>query len=225
MQGDKSISKFKIFLKQINQFFPCPQLAMLFYVQLIALILNPQMYDFRNIATILCWLPIINIFYLLSNKKFVYRIIVTIEFLLSFVNLCNILILKISISVANIFIVLNTNAEETKEFLDTIANPRMLLVLPFIFLYIIAMIKVPQLFSIKKSKWFLIVFLLISGIYISETIYRGYFLRKACPHTISTAISFYDEYKNYKKFKTRKLKTVEAQCDNKNKIFVLIIGE
>jgi heptose-I-phosphate ethanolaminephosphotransferase len=117
--------------------------------------------------------------------------------------------------------------EEAVDFVSLIVNPRLLLLVPYIFLFIIALLKTPQPLEFSKAKWLVSAVLLISSIYFADNIIHQRFVRKALPQTIETGISFYREFKIFKQLKERKIKKVEAQAvDNKyNHVFILIIGE
>jgi len=215
-------------VRTLKQIYPPCLLAMLLYIQLITLFVNRQIFNGREIAILLCWIPLGTLSYLFLKKKIIYKITLTLFFIGGLVNLCHLLIVKGFISASSLFILLNTNIHEAKDFIDLKFDISMLLLIPYLFLYVLALRNVPNTIIYPKSKYVIVVVLLFSTIYIADNVIHGCFLRKGVPQTTRAFIAFSKELKSYKSLKKRKVKNVNDAFQNgvnKQHVCVLIIGE
>lgn len=215
-------------MKTLGQVYPPLLLMMILFVQIVSLFVNYSIYDFQELIIFCTWIPLVTLPYLLTKKKIVYRIVVTVFFIGGLLNLCHLVILKGPISASSLFVLLNTNINEAKEFMELKTNFLMLLIIPYIVLYIVALKNVKPVKLYPKSKYIIGAILLFSIVFLSENLIHGRFVRKATPQTTKALISFADEIKSYKALKKRKVADIEAKLnstDSGERIFVLIIGE
>jgi heptose-I-phosphate ethanolaminephosphotransferase len=132
------------------------------------------------------------------------------------------------LSVASLFLAANTNSTESFEFLELKTSFYLLLLLPYIALFIFALRETPQVKYTRKSVFLLIAVFAYSAIFIGENIVHSRFVRKALPVTTKTIIEFHHEIKVYKTLKTRKIKNINACLENDGTsryVCVLVIGE
>lgn len=199
---------------------------MVLYVQIIACITHFSDYDLREIVIWLCWIPIGLIPFYISKKKVFYFLFLCLLFLDNFINLSHWLLLKGDITASSLFILINTNFAESVEFMSLKGNYGLLLLIPFILLFIYALRKIPPYFNCKEGKYILGIIMLGILIYFSDNIIRQRFVRKALPATTEAMVFFSQEIKTYQSLKKRNIKKVKASIDDKQaRVFVLIIGE
>ena len=214
--------------KTLQTLFPLPLLFMILFVQIVSFLCNPAIYDFQTLLVILCWIPIITLPYSLTGKRIFYQIALAVFFIGNLLNLCHILIVQSPVNASSLFIVLNTNLSEAKEFMELKFRFIQLLIIPFIAIYIWG-IKKRAAHSFSKPNWIslcLVLFLSLS--FIGETILNNRFLRAGTPPTTKAFISFFQEMKSYSTLKKRVLIPVQAQLISNTTdphVFVLIIGE
>lgn len=201
---------------------------MILYVQFISIFINYDLYDSRELAIYLCWIPLLSFFYYVSKKKWVYRIIVSLFFIDGLLNLSHFLILKGPLSASSLFVLANTNLNEAKEFMELKFSFLFLLLIPYLIFYFFALRKVPKVTVYPNSKWIVLLTLLYSFIFIAENTIADRFIRKGIPQTAKALVSFAEEFKSYSALKKRTVLPIDAHLNSttkKERIFVLIIGE
>jgi heptose-I-phosphate ethanolaminephosphotransferase len=215
-------------MRTLRQVFPPYLLIMILYVQIISLLLNYHIYASREFIIYLCWIPLLTLPYYFIRKKIFYRIAVTIFFIEGFINLCHLLILKGPITASSLFILSNTNFNEAKEFMELKFSLLLLLIIPYIFLYVIALRNIYSVLVYPKSKLIIILILIFSILFLSENLVHGRLVRKGIPQTSKALISFGDELNSYNALKKRKVVNIKAKFvlnEIEQHVFVLIIGE
>jgi len=201
-------------------------LAMVYYVPLVALCINPPLFVAHNLLILFAWLSLLLIPYFLCPNKWIYRSVVLLFFIDGFLNLSHWLVLKCPLNVSSLFVLLNSNGSEAAEFISLKGSLRWLLLLPYLFLVVQAFRKVPVF---PKDRIYLKIVFAALGVFalffFGETILHGRFVRKALPDTERTLCSFSKEVKAYNSLKKRTLRVVDAQACNGSTVSVLIIGE
>jgi len=217
-------------MKTVFRVYPPLLLALLLFVQLAANCINMPLYDFREILIYLCWIPFVMLPYYFFKKRYLYSIAVVIVFLVGLITLIHWILLKGPLTASSIFIFLNTNLNEATEFLSVKFTFRFLWLLPYLVLFILALLYPPRAESKTVYGKYIILFLcLFSGIFFAENIINGRFVRKAVPQTVRAFVSFYHENKIFQELKKRTIMQVDATVsypeENAEMTFVLIIGE
>ena len=225
-------TKFAVFLhtkmNTLRQIYPFRLLCMIFSVQLAAICINMQLYDFRQLLIYLCWIPFFTLPYYLTGKKIFYRTVVVLFFMEGLISLVHWILLKGPITASSIFIFLNTNLSEASEFLSLKLTARFLWLIPYIFVFVWALLKTPQVKPDKYGRYIVPVVFLLVVVFFADNILHGRFVRKAVPQMEKAVISFFDEAASYKALKKRVVMPVDAKCispEIESRVFVLIIGE
>jgi heptose-I-phosphate ethanolaminephosphotransferase len=215
-------------LNTIKQIYPPRLLAMVLYVQLLAVFLNYSIYDSRELLILFCWIPLLTFPYFITGNRILYVMVVLVFFVEGFISLSHFLLIKGPLTASSLFVMVNTNLNEAKEFLELKAGLRLLLLLPYFFLFSLAMRKQITTGKTVKLKWVLAVVLIISLVFLSENLIKGRFVRKAVPQTVEAFISFNEELSSYKKLQKREVEKVDVKTtfnSSEKNVFVLIIGE
>lgn len=214
-------------MRILKQLFPPLLLLMILYVQAVSFVLNYEVYESREWLIYLCWVPLLTAPHYFTKKKNVYQIAVTLFFIEGFLNLCHLLLLKGPVTASSIFILLNTNSDEAKEFIDFKFSWLFFFILPYIVLYVIALRKAYSVSA--QSKWIVITVLLLSTAFLTENLVNGRFIRKGIPQTAKALASYLKESASYSSLKNRKVMNIKTSRllpeDSQQHIFVLIIGE
>ena len=200
--------------------------AMVLYVPCVALCVNPPLVVGRIFLILAAWYVLWMLPFLFFPRKFCYRTAVAVLFAGGFLNLAHWLVLKCPLNVSSLFVLLNTNGSEAMEFVSLKASFRWLLLLPYLFLAVMAFRHVPDISSEKGvSRVVRIVLLLFVLLFYGEAAWNGRLVRTALPDTERTLFSFSGEIKAYRNLKQRQFRPVEAVADPDPCVSVLIIGE
>ncbi|MDR0969036.1 MAG: phosphoethanolamine transferase [Lentimicrobiaceae bacterium] len=203
-------------------------LNFILFVHLAAVCINASLYDFRELVIWLCYIPIATFPYYLFEKKYLYRMAVVLFFLVGFVTLTHWILLRGPLTASSIFIFLNTNFNEATEFLSVKLTFRFLWLLPYILLFVLALLYPPRIRKTVYTNYTVIAVCLAAVVFFIENAVNGRFLRKATPQTVRAFVSFYQENKVFQELKKRTINQVDARLPdfgNSHQTFVLIIGE
>ena len=202
-------------------------IAMVMYVQIVAMCLNFEIFAPRIILVMMTWTLVLVTPYVIFRKKYFYHISVSVLFLDGLINLFHWIILKCPLNASSIFVFMNTNINEASEFMTVKMSPLLLLVVPYIFLYIKTLRNIPD-FSVKSWKnkivWSVLWIYMIA--FFADNIINNRFLRLAVPDVERAFISFLNESKSYKLLKNRELYDLDAKIVTQDStLVVMIIGE
>jgi heptose-I-phosphate ethanolaminephosphotransferase len=199
---------------------------MLLYVQIVEMCLNFSLYNGSEAIILLCWLSLLLPFYWFIPKPWIYRTIVALFFVEELVTLAHWLVVKSPVALYSLFTIANTNLSETSDFIALTFSWRWLLLLPYIALFIFAMVKVPKI-ARPKHKIAVVLFFIFPVIFLTNNIIHQRFVRKALPNSIRASVSFFTEIKNYRTLGQRAVK--EVAITNQDALFpdvcVIILGE
>lgn len=200
---------------------------MVLYTPIIGVILNHAVFVPRSIMLLLLWTVVLLTPYIISRKKVFYIIAASILFVDGLVNLFHWIVLKCPLNASSIFVFLNTNFDEASEFMAIKMTPLLLLMIPYIILFIYTLRNIPHLaFKTKgeiitwSSLWLIVV------IFFADNIVHERFLRLAVPDVERAFVSFFKESKEYKNLRTRNLYNLEAELTTDDStLVVVIVGE
>jgi heptose-I-phosphate ethanolaminephosphotransferase len=102
------------------------------------LFINHQLVDIRSLGISLIWIPLLSIPYYLSGNRVFYYLLVALSFIDGFFNLGHWLIIKSPISASSLFVLFNTNFEESLGFLHLKNGFEYVLLIPYIVALIFA---------------------------------------------------------------------------------------
>lgn len=203
-------------------------LSFILFVHLAAVCINVSLYDFRELLIWLCYMSFLLLPYHFFEKKYLYGITVVLCFLVGFVTLTHWILLRGPLTASSIFIFLNTNFNEATEFLSVKFTFRFLWLLPFILLFVLALLYPPRIRKTVYTNYIVLAVCLAAATFFIENAVNGRFLRKATPQTVRAFVSFFQENKAFQELKKRTINQVDARLSdfgNSNQTFVLIIGE
>lgn len=214
--------------ERLRQLYPPYLTLMIVYVLIVSLFINYELFDSREFVIYLAWIPILMLPALLFKNQIFYKIAVIIFFLDGFINLCHLVILKGPVTASSLFIALNTNYNEAFEFLNLKFSALLLLVIPYILLFVMALRKRYVIQDKYKGKYIILLVLLFATAFLIENLWNDRLVRKGIPQTAKAGIALNAELKSFNALKKRKLITVDASFLKEEKhpqIFVLIMGE
>ena len=202
-------------------------IAMIIYVQTVAMCLNFDVFMPRIIVVMITWTILLISPYVIFRKKYLYIGATSILFLDGLINLFHWIILKCPLNASSIFVFMNTNFSEASEFMSVKMSPLLLLVIPYMFLYIMTLRHTPNI-SLKSKKnvivWSVLWIYMIA--FFADNIINDRFVRLAVPDVERAFISFLNESKAYKSLKNRELYDLNAQIETQDStLVVMIIGE
>ncbi len=215
-------------INTILNIYPPVLILLVVYVQVVLAGLNYSLFDSRELAILLCWIPLFTIPIYYIKKPALKKIIITFFFIEGFINLAHLLVLKGPINASSLFIISNTNTSEALAFFELKLNVIMLLIIPYIGFFIWAIHKGIQNKIVKLNKYVVALVIIFSIVFIGENIANERFIRKGIPQTEEALVSLVQEMKSFNALKKRTIIPVNAQVNlpkNKQQTFVLIIGE
>tara|TARA_R110001592_G_C13175627_1_gene750273 strand:+ start:315 stop:1928 length:1614 start_codon:yes stop_codon:yes gene_type:complete len=218
----------KNIFKEFQCIYPIYLLLLVFVPILVGCIIDYTLFDTRIIIINLVWLSILIIPYLIFNQKWIYHLICSIYFCVGVIELTHWILLKGPITLTSFLVISNTNLNESIEFFDLKATYEILLLIPYFYLFILAL-KNPPKKGLGKYKPFIIwVIIGVSAIFILENAYHKRFLRKGSPQMVKVMVSFIDKMSLYQEAMQEILpKKVSATASFKTpkQTVVLILGE
>ncbi len=201
--------------------------ALVSFTPLAGLSLNPAIFSSSNILLLLLWTVVLLIPYVLTRKKWLYVTATSLLFVDGFVNLFHWIVLKCPLNASSIFVFLNTNYNEASEFMAIKMTPLLLLLIPYIVLFVIVLKRKPPLsFQTRMEQIVWSALWLFVAVFFTDNIVHQRFLRLAVPDVERAFVSFFEESKAYKNLKTRDLYSLDTQLySNDSTLVVVIIGE
>lgn len=201
--------------------------AMVLSVPIAGMCINYEAFVPRTILVQLLWTVLLLMPYILLRKRFLYVTTASLLFVDGFINLFHWIILKCPLNASSIFVFLNTNFNEASEFMTVKMTPLLLLLVPYVLLYVLTLKNTPCLaFQTKREIIVWTVLWLFAAVFFAENIINGRFLRLAVPDVERAFISFYTESKAYNKLKKRNLYHVNAEISSSDStLVVVVIGE
>lgn len=201
--------------------------ALALAVPLVGLCINYEAFSLRMIWLPVLWVSVLLLPYVLLQKRFLYVAVATLLFIDGFVNLFHWCILKCPLNASSIFVFMNTNYSEATEFMTVKMTPLLLLLVPYVLLFVLTLKHIPYLAFQKKSEiivWS--VLWLMAVVFFAENMISGRFLRLCVPEVERAFVSFYRESKYYKNLKHRNLYNIETQITTSDStLVVVVIGE
>ena len=195
----------------------------------IGLFIDFQLLNARMFAIQLIWIPIFTIPSVLLNSKIYNRFINSLFFTVGLVELVHWLILKGPISLTSLLVISNTNIQEAMGFIDLKFSSELLLVIPYVIVFIYSLKLVPKRVSFNNSSKILIsIIALISIVFILENAVNNRLIRKGVPQIAKVAFSFYEKinlYNEAKKHNSPRDIIVENNSKIQKQTIVVIIGE
>ena len=201
--------------------------ALALAVPLVGLCINYEAFSLRMIWLPVLWVSVLLLPYVLLQKRFLYVAVATLLFIDGFVNLFHWCILKCPLNASSIFVFMNTNYSEATEFMTVKMTPLLLLLVPYVLLFVLTLKHIPDLAFRKKSEIIVWSALwLFVALFFAENMISGRFLRLCVPDVERALVSFYVESKAYKNLKKRDLYDVNAQMTTSDStLVVVVIGE
>ncbi len=202
-------------------------LALVLAVPLAGLCINADAFEPRMFWLPIMWIVLLLLPYILLQKRFLYVIVASLVFVDGFINLFHWCILKCPLNASSIFVFMNTNYSEATEFMTVKMTPLLLLLVPYVLLFVLTLKHIPDLAFRKKSEIIVWSALwLFVALFFAENMISGRFLRLCVPDVERALVSFYAESKAYKNLKKRDLYDVNVQMTTSDSTLVLVvIGE
>lgn len=214
-------------MKQNNAFNILWLIALLFFTPITGIILNYEIFSSRSVVVLSVWSIILLIPYVVIRRKSLYIAAASIIFLNGFINLFHWIILKCPLNAASIFVFLNTNYNEASEFMTIKRTPWLILLIPYITLFIFTLRNIPQL-SLKSRGESIIwpTLWIFAIVFLTENIVNQRFLRLAVPDVERALIAFISESKEFRNLKQRDLYNLNTELTTYDSTLVtVIIGE
>jgi heptose-I-phosphate ethanolaminephosphotransferase len=150
-------------------------------------------------------------------------------FALGFVEILHWVVLKGPISLTSMLVISNTNIQEVVGFINLKLSYALLVVIPYIIVFIYSLKLVPTKVSYNKiSKLLIFIIALISFIFIVENAVNNRLIRKGVPQIAKVVFSFSEKIKLYneaKKHNKPRDIIVENSSNTQKQTIVVIIGE
>lgn len=213
-------------LKNITPYY---LVVLICYSQFVLFCCNSATFNIRELVTALSWLPLLmSVFYIFKKNSFYYFILILYTFE-TFCNVVHTIFLEDQISASSIFTLLNSNAGEVFEFIESKFNYGFLFLIPYFFLVYLAFKITPSYYLKSKFLFFSVVLsLLLSFAFHYRNYYNNWLLPKSIPSTYKAIVYFNREIKDFNKFKKRKIIKVNCKIIPHNQpknVTVLVIGE
>lgn len=216
-------------LSALKSYFPFSLLLLVFYSTILGVFLEPSLFEGRAIAINLAWLGLFMALVHFFKLKWLYKITVILFFVIGFVETSHWILLNGPLTVTSLLVLSNTYLEEVQEFSDSMMSIKYVLILPYIFIFYLALRHRP-VFNKEKVHRIVLWVILVYGVgFISETVINGRLIRLGLPNTAKVACSFYNRISMFEKAlsskKPRELSDVKHIQKSKQQTCVVILGE
>jgi heptose-I-phosphate ethanolaminephosphotransferase len=222
------MKQFNILIKTLKEIYPTHILLLVFTPIVFGLFIDFDLFDSRIIAINLVWIPIFTMPYILLKKQFIYQFIAILYFFFGFIEITHWIILRGPLTTTSLLVMSNTNLQESLEFFDLKATMELLILIPYISLFIIA-IKYKSTHYQSRTKLYIVFFIYAIALsFILETASKGRLIRKGIPQIAKVTFSFLNEINLYKEIaKNNHPKKVDAKSLNPNEkqTVIIVIGE
>ena len=200
---------------------------MVLFTPVVGWMLNRDAFSARSIFILLSWIVVLLTPYVLARKRWLYVTAASLLFVDGFINLFHWVVLKCPLNASSIFVFMNTNFNEATEFMSIKMTPLLLLFVPYVFLFVLTIMKTPCLsIKTKGEKIVWIVLWLFVVVFFTDNIVHKRFLRLAVPDVERAFVSFFEESREYRKLRTRELYSIDTEMTtNDSTLVVVIIGE
>jgi heptose-I-phosphate ethanolaminephosphotransferase len=222
------MKRFGEIIKILKEIYPGYLVLLVFIPVFLGFLIDPELADSRYILINLLWIPIFTIPNSLLHNKIIYFVTTTLFFLIGLIEISHWIILRGPITLTSLLVISNTNVEEAIGFLNLKASIELLILIPYIFIYIISFRMAPKQYLLKVKPYILGLVALISVIFISENAFHGRFIRKSTPQIVKVTYSFITQINLYKEAMQQITpRNVIANTDSNaiRQTFILILGE
>lgn len=216
-------------MRFIKSIYPPLLVALVMFPLAVACSINTPLFDSREIAIWIAWIPLIVLPYLLFPKKGVWITINILLFLDGLVTIVHHFLTNGPLTASSIFTFANTNGAEAQEFMELKSSAIFIIIaIAYIFLLIQSIARRNPEPEPLPSIWLVSVPFVFSVVFMAENGINGRFVRKGIPQNVEAGISYFEESKSYASLSARKLKIVDAKDrndSNKRQLCILVIGE
>ncbi len=220
------MKRINLIIKTINIIYPLPLILLVFSPILIGFFIDFDLFDSRIIAINLVWIPIFTIPFILLKTRFGYHLISTLYFCIGMIELTHWIIIKGPLTTTSLLVISNTNLQESFEFFNLKGSIFLLLLFPYLYIYIKTLQNKPYHFQSNISPYIIGIVLLFSVVFIGENALNSRLIRKGVPQAAKVTFSFIHNMKLYKEVNQDvKPKKINATHTSKQQTVVLVIGE
>ena len=222
------MKKFNEALKVLMEIYP-PYILMLVFTPIVTgLIIDYDLFDSRDIAINLAWIPLLTIPGIFLKKRFIFQLISTFYFVVGFIEIGHWVILKGPITITSLLVMSNTNLPETIEYFDLKATSGLLILIPYVFIFILSLRYKPKYFQSQTRRFIIGFAMLIATVFVLENLMNERLIRKGVPQIAKVTFSFIEKRNLYlesmKETAPRNVNANSTLSEDKH-IFVLILGE
>ena len=168
-------------LKLLQEIFPVFLVALAFVPLLFGFIIDAELIDGREIILTFLWLSLLCIPATVLKSRSIYRFVCTLYFIGGFLEITHWVLLNGPITLTSILVLSNTNLQEAHEFFDLKASLGLLVLLPYIGLFVVALKKSPEYSSSKIKSISISILLIASFFFILENAWHQRLIRKGTP--------------------------------------------
>ncbi len=215
-------------LTTLKEIYPVYILMLVFIPIAVGYFIDYELFNSRDIIINLLWIPILTIPFVLLQKRFLYKLTLSLLFITGLIEISHWVILKGPITITSFLVISNTNLQESIGFIDLKATYGLLILVPYLILFIFSL-RSKVAYSKSRIKPYIVgIVFLVSTIFIFENAIHGRLIRKGSPQIVKVAVTFIKEINLYKEAMQDVVpRVVEASSShiNKKETFVLIIGE
>lgn len=217
----------KSLLKRTDEILAHDLILLICFPVILGCFIDIALVDFRYLLINIIWMVLFTIPAILLKSSIPNKIAAIIFFLFGTIESIHWILIRGPVTVVSILTVAATNQQESWEFLSMKSSFLLLLIVPYVFLFIYSL-RQKRAYSSYRGKHLIILLIAVAAIsFILENAINGRMVRKGVPQIIKVSYSFNDQYNFYKQTETgNKARAVEAYPKNEEKqTCVVIIGE
>lgn len=214
--------------KSLKVLYPFYFVCLLVTPLLLAALINKALFDSREILIYLAWSTIFTVTSYFSKRQFIYQLACCLFFINGTIQLIHWILLHGPLTLTSLLVLSNTNLQEAYDFFELKASIRLLLLIPYSFIFILAIKHKFQTNAGKSTSIISAILLATVLIFIGFDTFKQRFIRKAAPPLVRVIAAYINDADLYKEAGTKQFpKAINANSTNqtKHQTVVLIIGE
>ena len=152
---------------------------------------------------------------------------VSLYFIIGFIEIVHWVLIKGPITISSLLVLSNSNVQEALEFVDTKGTLGLLVLIPYVFLFVASLRNRPIIDDTRNQYRTIGIVLTLSVVFITENLMGGRFIRRATPQVVRVTHAFLGEMTVYSEaLKNRTPRSLASvYSENDQQTFVLILGE
>lgn len=182
----------------LNEIIPIYIVLLVLFPLVLGYLIDFSLVDGRNFFINLLWMPFFTFPFSLFRKRFIHHITCLFYFGPGLIESVHWIIIKGPLTLSNMLTIANTNMHESIEFMQLMATPGLLILIPYFWLGWFSFRHPPKESHISYKWWGYAFALLLSFSFVTEKTLRRRFLSQGSPQVVKVIGSYLSQRKLFR---------------------------